>query len=342
MSKPIPLALLALYVLSCSNCDEGTGPVDDIKPGRRDYTWFVDTIRTPENIISGIDGISSTDLWAVTIPGDYRQTFFHFNGISWSTDGINRPFSPQRVRVVASNNGWSVGSQGDIWHFDGNQWQAQSRVTVDSNYYVSLEDIDGDSPNNMYAVGTFFDNGQNLHSLIHHFDGNSWSRVATIDAHCTLARIRFYAQGRALILGSAHIPDGSVPDSSKIFEFNGTSLKEIYSGLESASEVGSFTPIQNGIIIARGRKLSFYDGKNEQGIVTLASGNVINARNTKDIVIGGPDGIAHYDGTDVQYLYRFSVSTTRIDGSEVFDNAVFVIAFDLTQRLNLVYRGYLQ
>jgi hypothetical protein len=69
--------------------------------------------------------------------------------------------------------------------------------------------------------------------------------------------------------------------------------------------------------------------------------NGIKARNEKDIIIAMTDGIAQYNGTDVQYLYHFSGTNTRILGMKLFNNGVFVIARDWNINTNYIFRGYL-
>jgi hypothetical protein len=233
-------------LLNCCHKDEPclTCP-PDIEPGRRDYTWYIDTVQAGGNFMNGIDGVLPNDVWAVTIPGDFSKTLFHFDGTKWTTDGINRSFSPQVVRAFTSNNVWSVGAQGDIWQYDGNQWRAQARLTV-NNYFIALESIDGDSPTNLYTSGTFFDSDNNLYALIYHLNGNIWSRVNIQDTLCTLYKIRFYGSSKALIMGSTHVPDGSAPDSSKIFTFDGLNLNEIYSARENYLGRGNFARIPGG------------------------------------------------------------------------------------------------
>lgn len=330
--------------LSCKK-DNPIAPPDDT-PGRRDYTWFVDTIYAGGNYINSIDGVSPNDVWVTSNPGDFSQTFYHFDGTRWSTDGMNRSFSPERLLAVASNNVWSVGFSGDIWHYDGNQWAAQIRITADSNFVVGLESIDGDSPINLYSVGTYFDSGDNMHPLIYHFNGNVWSKVNIQDAFYTLIKIRFYTPAKAVIIGSTHISDGSVPDSSKIFLFDGMHLQGIYSALENRDGTANCARIPEGIIISRGMRLTFFDGNNEHDILNIQNtlyGNVIEARSIKDIFLGMSDGIMQYDGTDVQYLFKFP--DTNFRGFEIiktFTTSVFIATHDWNTNLNIIYRGYLK
>jgi hypothetical protein len=314
-------------------------------PGRRDYTWFIDTIYAGGNIISSIDGVSTSDVWVTSVPGSSSQIFYHFDGTKWSTDNVNRSFDPERIRAVASNSVWSVGFSGDIWHYDGNQWGAQAKLTADSNFVVGLESIDGDSPIDLFVVGEFFAPGDNMHPLIYHLSGNTWYRIGIQDLlDCNLYKIRFYSPGKALILAGKHLPDGSAPDSSKIFAFESNSLREIYSNVAGQDGYGDFAPVPNGIIIAKGRNL-FLDNRDGETFITKIQNsyflNGVEARNEKDIIIAMTDGIAQYNGADVQYLYHFLGTSTRIYGMKLFTNGAFIVARDLSMNTNYIYRGYL-
>lgn len=168
--------LCSLFLnLGCKK-DDGSCPTcpTNIEPGRRDYTWFIDTIYAGGNIIRGIDGVSPNDVWVISTPGDLSKTFYHFDGTRWSTDGVNRSIAPAAIRAFASNNVWSVGLGSEIWHYDGNAWNSQTKLTADSSSYYSLEDIDGISSTNMYAVGYDITTGT---GVLLFFDGNIWNKL---------------------------------------------------------------------------------------------------------------------------------------------------------------------
>ena len=48
------VVILAPALACFSSCHNSVGPVIDRQPGLRDYTWYVDTINTPENTIMSI------------------------------------------------------------------------------------------------------------------------------------------------------------------------------------------------------------------------------------------------------------------------------------------------
>jgi hypothetical protein len=324
--------------------DNGISPIQDT-PGRRDYTWFVETIYAGGNIINGIDGASPTDVWAVSIPGDFSQTFYHFNGAKWSTDSINRSISPFSVRAFTSNDVWSVGLQGDIWHYNGTSWSQHTKIPPPNTNYYTLEDVDGNSSTDLYTVGNLSYSGSDLHPLIYHLSGNSWSQINIQDVpFCTIFKIRFYAPRKSLVIGLKHLPDGSSPDSSKIFSFDGSNLNEIYSAQDNQDGLADIARVTDGIIVSKGRRLVLFNGTQEQDITTIQSalfGSVVEARSIKDIFLGMNDGIAHYNGSDIQYLFKFSSTHVGGIGIKLFANSAFIVTYFRDQNMNVVYRGYL-
>lgn len=335
---------LLFFNLSCKNGNPIT-PLDDT-PGRRDYTWFVDTIYAGGNYVNGIDGVSPNDVWVITNAGDFSQTFYHFDGTNWLNDGINRSIAPNAIRAFTSHDVWAVGIGGDIWHYNGTSWNQNTKIQPPNTNYYDLEGVDGNSSVDQYAVGNLSFNGDDLFPLIYHYNGSSWTRINIQNiVDCDFYKIRFYAQDHALILGSTHKPDGSTPDSSQIFMFDGEHLQEIYSALENREGLAYFTNIPNGIIILRGVQLTYFDGIHEQEIFTVQNSlfvNSIEARNVKDIFLGMSDGIAHYNGSDVQFLLKFNLNFRGFEIIKIFPNSVFIATHDWNTNLNIIYRGYLK
>ena len=69
------LFFISLFIISIS-CDS-TEPTDELKQGRRDYTWTVDTINS--YAYYRMWGSSPTDLWA-TGSTDWENSIGNFDG----------------------------------------------------------------------------------------------------------------------------------------------------------------------------------------------------------------------------------------------------------------------
>ena len=91
--------------------------------------------------------------------------------------------------------------------------------------------------------------------------------------------------------------------------------------------------------------MTLFDGSSEQDILTVQNSLFVNniaARTTKDIFLGMSDGIAHYNGTDIQYLFKYYQGFHGAAIIKVFSNSVFIATNDWNTNLNVIYRGYLK
>ncbi len=206
-----------------------------------------------------------------------------------------------------------------------------------------LSGIDGDSPTNLYTDGEYFDSLNNAHPLMYHLSGSQWSRFNIQDIpDCGLYKMSFYASNRALVLGFKHLPDGSAPDSDEIFSFDAGNLKQIYSGVDNSRGWTDLTTISGGVILEEGDRLFMANAGELDSLVTIQNpefGGQIAARSTQDIFIRMLDGIAQYNGTDVQYI--FTRPNLNISAMIAFPSSIFAIGYSYTTHLNYVYRGYL-
>ncbi len=64
-------------------------------------------------------------------------------------------------------------------------------------------------------------------------------------------------------------------------------------------------------------------------------------RHEKDLFFGMQDGIAHYNGTDIEYIYKFPFETMRFTGSPlILDKEIFYCIRNYGEYYNLVLHGY--
>jgi hypothetical protein len=140
----------ALFVYSCKN--KPTQPDDNTtKPGKRDYTWTIDTLSYPGSMQTLM-----RDIWAS---------------------------SPTNVYVVGHND---QPGPGTMFRYDGKSWKTTRFHVADGGTVsgpVSLSAIYGFGPNDIYAVGErIYDNPNPPYgfldsSLIIHYDGVKWEDV---------------------------------------------------------------------------------------------------------------------------------------------------------------------
>ncbi len=151
----------------------------------------------PDSLLR-ISGSSASDLWAV---GDGEEGFLeHWDGSSWQA--VANPAQPRTVysyhfmsvAALSSTDAWAVGQtlllasptmrgNGEvalIAHWDGKSWSIVSNPDLHADLNgTQLDDIAALAPDNVWAVGSTSSVEQGQLALIEHWDGKSWSVVAS-------------------------------------------------------------------------------------------------------------------------------------------------------------------
>ncbi len=162
-----------------------------------------------EELITGIDGLSGSDLWAVVdaFYAPHPPKILHWNGIRWiesSVQGVSAVFDG--VSVISATDAWAVGSE--VVHWNGSAW-AKVPVPAPQGDYDFLYGVSGTSSSDVWAVG---DNGYGR-GLIVHWDGATWSIVP----HPDYQQGEFFfgvvalAPNDAWLVGEQFIPDSTAP-----------------------------------------------------------------------------------------------------------------------------------
>ncbi|MHB1687755.1 MAG: hypothetical protein ACYCVH_10310 [Ignavibacteriaceae bacterium] len=342
--------IFTISLVTLQSCKSPTGPVE-LQPGRRDYTWTVDTLNIPYTVLESIWGSSPSDVWCVGPGGDKDKTIYHFNGQKWVNDGISRSLSPTAVFGFSASNVW-FGSYGNtIWHYDGNNISRFQDYTIPNYPYAGIQNIWGDSPNNVYAVG--FADSSNIHKgILQHFDGSKWEVVYESSPHEVFMKIY-----RGLLTSSnyyilSYKDDNNHLDTSIVYEFDNRNMKKIYlseiiNGFSSDLAVVNsevYFILNNGVYLLNKSWLNTNSGfKLLFNVNNSNFSGGIGGRNRNDIFLLMRDGIAHYNGMDIQYLYHFDHSKINLLGNPViFDKEIFFLAYDFQNNLNLIIRGKLK
>ncbi|MDT3695715.1 MAG: hypothetical protein ROY99_04930 [Ignavibacterium sp.] len=334
----LSLFLIALFVLTIS-CNT-TEPTDNIKPGRRDYTWKVDTLDIPFTTLQRIWGSSPDDVWAIGPGGDKDKTIYHFDGKKWKTDGISRPLAPTSIFGFAPDNVWIGGRGGEIWHFNGFNLSKIFTMNITGYNFYGFENIWGDAINNVYAVG-YAEDGVTYKGIIALYDGVTWENLDIPIIKNSFIKIQRGIKSNNNYFILAYRFEQFAEDTSYIYEFDGLNLNKIYQGITTTQELAELACINGKIYIREGYNIFEYNNKKLDLLFKLPAEASISGRNIKDIFLAKIDGIAHYNGSDIQYLYHFG-NNISLSGEVIFDNEIFFLAYDFNNSLNLVFRGKLK
>jgi len=340
----IVLFFVSTALLLLNNCDN-TEPVDELKPGRRDYAWTVDTLNYPFAPLTRIWGSSPTDVWAIS-PGDWDKSISHFNGISWTSYGVSGMNVPSSIFGFAPNSIFVGTGGGGIWKFDGNGWNKIAELTKDGRNDIVFDNIWGKSQNDFFAFGAYPDtNGLANNSVIAHYQNNNWSIFNTGDIKGIVEHLFENKINNKIYFQAIKIGGWTHPDSTILYEYTYPNYKKIYSGVWDYENTGDITLIEDEVYFIIGKKLTARVNNEYRTFLNLDNASFDNyawGTNRKNIFLRMTDGIAHYNGTDIEYLVNYSKPRTYLPSVALFEKDVFFLVHEAPTNLNLIYHGKLK
>lgn len=333
------ILFLLTSAFSCSKDNIVSPP--ELQPGRRNYTWTVDTLYLPFNPFTDITGTSPTDLW-VCGPGDADKIFYHYNKNIWTTDYLFRIFSPLSISSLGIDNIWSCGLDGKIWARTGDIWKEDFRLVAMLDTIISFQKINAISNQEVYAVGEYYLSSINYWGIILKYDGKSWKNLGIPKTKTFFVDIKKNFNSNIYLLGK--LQHASDENEFQFYELIGNMIHLLYTGSQSSTA-------ENGSLIKIGSEVYFIIGYNlyqySEGRFSLVAELKVDerfknsgiGRNTKDIFLFMSDGIAHYNGENSVYLYQTKDKCFIVRGI-VFEKDVFFLGRDANGN-NLIFHGKL-
>lgn len=331
--------LLCLPILMQLSCNT-TEPTDDLKPGRRDYIWTVDTLEGINNPRYRMWGSSPIDIWA-TSPGEWDKSISHFNGTDWHSFGVSGVIVPNAIFGFDKNIVFFGAENGNIWKYDGNTFFQFAELSKNGHNDIVFANLWGESTDNFYAFGAYHDNDGLPNSSVIAYFNNVWSILDTDSIKGLVSKLYRGKDGK-IYLRVINMGNGVYVDSTLIYEYRLEKYHPLYSSIWSRGFEADISRIDNEVIFVLGNQIARRVNNKFQAILNVNNPNFyqrIWGRNTKDIFLLMTDGLAHFDGNDVQYLFNFSKSGTQIFDAVIFENEVFFMLYESQTNLNLIYHG---
>ncbi|MDP4197897.1 MAG: hypothetical protein Q8940_22845 [Bacteroidota bacterium] len=357
-SKLFFSAIIAVITLSFYSCTKPQ-PAEPVNHNSdsRSYLWSVDTVRTGIiRPLMSLWGSNENDIWFCGFTDNYSRALFHYNGSIAVPISLPEAIEPGAVFGFSPTDIWVAGdgfNEGDslsFWHYNGS-WSCTARFNIQGYEILGITDIWGDSPDNVYATGfAIHINSERVSqsniALLFHYDGSKWTRVSIPDIHKEFSRVRRGIKGsdKYYILSSATTPENfyQLRDTVIAYEFDGKNLKTLLSTYTRRSDGIWVSEIDKQIYITQDSKI--YRFRNEQ-LEPFLDNTYENhrieiwGRNENDMFLAMIDGIAHYNGKNIEYIYKFSSSYIELYGLICFQNSVFILAFDSSIQSNIIIRG---
>jgi hypothetical protein len=339
MKHKITLGLLTIILTSIlfSCYDNPSGPADNTPPGRRDYTWTVDTLDAPYDTYYRMWGSSPTDVWCVS-PGDWENSLAHFDGEKWTLYGAQGLFNINSIYGFSSDYVFTGADNGSVWRYNGNRWGLYARLTKDGHSDIIFDNIWGESPDNFFAFGAYADeNGLLNNSVIANYKNNNWTIFDTEDLKGIVTEL-FKNNANGIIYQQV-INWSNTYDSTFIYEYSNGNFTKLYSSRWD-SYWANISLIDNEVYFVLRTEIARRVNNKFQTVFKLDGTNFYHyiwGKSSKDIFIEMTDGLAHYNGSNVEYLFHFNKLRTHIYGAALFEEEIFFLVSE--PGVNLIYHG---
>ncbi len=340
------LLLISLFLLYLS-CSSPTDSIDNLKPGRRDYVWTVDTLDGLNSPRFRMWGSSPTDVWATTT-SNWEVSISHFNGNQWNSYGVPGIIQPNAIYGFSSTDIFLGDENGKIWKYNGSNWNLFAELTKDGHSNIVFSNIWGENINLLYATGAYpEENGGYNMSVIGNYFNRSWTILNTDELYGIVTRMyknfpdnKIYLQ----VIGGQNLTD-----STKIYEYINGEYQKLYGNIWTQGLQTDISLINGEVHFILGNTIAKRRDNQFQTLLQVNNPNFyqrIWGRNSKDIFLLMTDGLAHYNGSDIEYLFHFTFGQatpwTQIFGAALFENEVFFLVDEPPTGLSLVYRGRLK
>lgn len=201
---------LALVVAACGTTTGGGGggqPTSTPKPSPTATpvpcsSWRIipspDGTKYPDNTLSAVSALSTTDAWAVG--GNFAQggtvgpvvsLIERWDGTSWQVVANPGPDFLSGVAAVSATDVWAVGSQWIMTdpstagyktltlHWNGTQWSVVPSATPTNSVENMLTSVVAIAANDVWAVGHYSTSASGAQPLIEHWNGSAWQIVSS-------------------------------------------------------------------------------------------------------------------------------------------------------------------
>ncbi len=332
------IPILFIQFISCS--ESGVEPEPNYKPGSRDYTWQADTIKAYYVYFNSIWGKTVNDVWMVSGVGSALENIYRYDGTKWYRE-TRTPIGNTSSLWGTDNNLWISTKDGRIWNYKNNTFTSSPQFKYEEKDVLFFS-MAGKNDNEIYAGG-----GKgipfNRDGLIYKYNGNSWQLNRALKNYGNIFLARYSTKNdRYYFL--AYIDNKEIMDTTRLLEYDGKDIKTIINDQTAGNNL-AMNDIDGYLYVGKGKKIYRYiDGKlNDFLEINLPNfGGQTWGRNKNDFFIRMQDGLLHYNGTDLQYLLKFTSNITFGSSMLVLEKDIFLHAFDDKTGYNIIYHGKLK
>jgi len=331
------LFFISTFIISIS-CDS-TEPTDELKPGRRDYTWTIDTLYSGsiQTYMVSMWGSSSEDVWICGYDADNSKCIYHFNGTQWyifTTPATNFIKKLYAVEGSNANNIFFVGKSfylnptpppnfidsAYVLQYSNGSWKNHTVNSASTLYSLCMV-----NESEVWAGG--------VKGNLFRYTGSDWQQYflgneeLLINGLVAVNSNEVYATGHS----EKNLQGGGNYLADYLYQYNGS----VWSLIDSNITTSTYNRISYPTVMKNingniyGSRDDAIVKKNGNSWVVIKTGiyGQFDGTNEKNIFLANQDfGVLHFDGTD---WFRFDeLPWLRYYDIEVFDDAVFILATD--------------
>jgi hypothetical protein len=279
-------------------------------------------------LLSDVSGGSAT---SVFVAGE--DEILHYDGSTWSTQLLENSLSLSGIWATSATEAFAISldpddsyHHGSFLHYDGQAWSGMAAPDPDVCFFcqVYLGAIWGSSGQDVFAVGTWFEDPHDEGAYIAHYNGNAWVRMPVQNDLFVFAHDVWGSSGEDVYLVGSYSPprdDDADPviEAGIILHYDGQEWSEVLHepGLIFISVWGSsahdiyataYTLADPGV-----GTMWHFDGSHWSAIPspTTEPLRAISGSSASDIfaLAGGGDTIWHYNGTNWTQSLTSSVNS---------------------------------
>ncbi len=344
--------IISIFLLiSCGVTDNENNDQTISKPGRRDYVWQTDIVYGQNSQIYSMWGSSSDNVWIV---GYSTYVFipqvWHFNGSNWDwCSNTPNDMYANCIFGIDESNIWIGDDKGGIYFYNGSTWVKDFQYNDANLEFLKFNKLWGSTRSNLYAVGTASvkDSFNVYRSVVLHYNGASWEELFKGKTSLQYFNIIKYKSNLYL---AGYLRDSDDKNYYVIDEYKNGSINEIYKAESNIIGRVNIELIGGELYFMIGKSLMKY---NESGLTEFLRVENVNydyyacGRNENDIFFIMTDGIMHYNGTDIQYIYNLPTNGSNISGKvSLFKNDIFIVGsryalgYEISQVLHGSFSNY--
>ncbi|MBI9073739.1 MAG: hypothetical protein JEY94_19240 [Melioribacteraceae bacterium] len=335
--------LLILATLFLFNCEDSNPIKTEDIPGRRDYTWRIDTLRKFDPFYR-LWGNSPNNIFVVG-SGPFDKKSIHYDGKKWSYSTHSGYISLHSIGGFSENEVFTGAIQGRLLKLNGTNWEIIKTFENDGSNEIGINQIWGFNGNNFFAAGGCRDvTGYYNKTVIYNYKNASWNQLNINGAKGIVESICKETTNSPLYFNTIFWGGGVSTDSTFLYEYSDSKMSRIYSGEDDYDESSTISLVGNKLFFSIGKKLFLRKDKKFIEVLSLENENYYNkfwGKSGKDIFLKMTDGLAHYNGTDVEYLFRFDKRKTHVFDTLLFEDEVFLLVYEDATTMSFIYHGKL-